>query len=68
MKSWKTTVMGAVVAGLTVIHASQKPSWQSALKDQTIQIELATAVALALSKDYDATGPSGSTRTPRERN
>lgn len=53
MKSWKTTIMGAILAGLTVY---QEYLDKHEVKPVTIAVAVAIAVLGFLMKDFDQTG------------
>lgn len=55
-KSWKTTLLGGAFAFMTILNAAQKPSWEAAIKDQTVQMGAAAAVLAVLAKDYNVSG------------
>ena len=55
MKSWRTSLIGSLFIGLSIIQASGKPSIQSAVKDPMVQISMLTGILGWLSKDQQVT-------------
>lgn len=53
MKSWKTLLVGVVLAAIGVLQAAKADSLKDAVNDFHVQLAILAAISAVLSKDFN---------------